>query len=331
MGAAMKCAMTVRGVAFATLAAMCTVGGVHAQPQASPKMGVLVGGSASSNGKAIQQLLAGLHDLGYVDGRNIRIIIRYANGEIAKLPALADELMGEKVDVLFGGGDQSITALKRATQKVPIVMVACDALAAGLVTNLARPGGNVTGVTCINSDLAAKRVELFREIFPSKKSLAVMLRPEDIRMAAELRRTEEAAKALGMSVHTIAMRGPADFGTALQDAARKADGAIVVYDSMTFANRKAFVEAAAASKVATIFNFREFVEAGGLMSYGPNLAAMYRQATGHVHRILKGADPGTLPVEQPKAFELVMNAKTARALGIVVPRSLEMRLDASVD
>ena len=317
----------------AVLAAGIVAWSAAASSQApSHRIGLLLSGSEASSRHYVEELLGGLKERGYVPGKNVTLVYRYAGGDMAKLPQLARELVADKVDLLFAGGDQGTTAAKGATQTIPIVMVACDALAAGLITNLARPGGNLTGVTCIGSELAAKRFELMRSVLPASKVFGVVLNPEDVRMRVELGRTEESSRAAGMSVRVIPTRTQADISAAFKQAGDAAiAGVIVVFDSVTFFHRKALAEAAIASKTATIFNFREYVEAGGLMSYGPSLGAMYRQSTTFMDRILKGASPGELPVQQPTHFELVINNKTAKAIGLQFPQSLLLQVDHVIE
>lgn len=304
-----------------------------AQPKDGPRrMGVLVSGSEITHARFINELKDGLRENGYVDGKNINLSTRYANGEIGKMPALAAELVRDRVDLIFAGGDQAVLAVKGATQTIPIVMVACDALAAGLITNLARPGGNLTGVTCINSDLAAKRFELMAALVPSAKVMAIILNRDDPRMRAELVRTDEASRATGVKLLPLAVRALPDIPAAFKDASDAgAKGVIVVFDSFTFFNRKRMAEAAIATRTPTIFNFREYVEAGGLISYGPSLGLMYRQAMGFVDQIVKGANPGELSVQQPTKFELVINRKTANSIGITLPEALLLKADQVID
>ena len=256
---------------------------------------------------------------------------RFAEGRLERLRPLADELVRAKVDLIFVGGDQAITAVKQATSLVPIVMVACDALSAGLVTNLARPGGNLTGVTCINSDLAAKRLEILREVFPNLARAGVILNPDDRRMQAELLETEKAGRALKVAIQPVPLTRLEGFAPAFAAAgAARNEAAVVTFDALTFLHRQRFAETALAYRLATIHNFREYVDAGALISYGPNLVDMWRSATAHVEKIFKGARPGDLPVEQPTKFELVINMKTAKALGLTIPQSLLVRADSLI-
>jgi putative ABC transport system substrate-binding protein len=298
--------------------------------QGPRRVGMLLSGSETSSSTYVRQFQEGLIELGYVPGKNVTLVARYADGHMARLPELARELAREGIEVMFAGGDQGTLAAKNATQTIPVVMVACDALAAGLVTNFSKPEGNLTGVTCVNSELAAKRFQLLSGLLPTAKSIGVVLNPDDARMRVELSRTAEAARAAGIAIRELPVRGVPDITSALKDASGTG-AAVVVFDSFTFYHRRHFAETAIAHKVATIYNFREYVEAGGLMSYGPNLGLMYRQATYFVDRVLKGSRPADLPVQQPTKFELIFNLKTANALGLKVPAETLVSADHVIE
>jgi len=305
-----------------------------AQPVPTPpRIGVLLPGSGPAGGPLLDAMREGLRRRGYSETQGtIKYEYRFADGHLERLEPLAQELVRAKVDLIFAGGDQIISAAKRATSTVPIVMVACDAVAAGLVTNLARPGGNLTGVTCINSDLAAKRLEILRELLPGLARVGVILNPGDGRMRAELQETEKAGGRLQIAVRPVPLARLADFGPAFDAAVTERTQALVVaFDVLTFMNRGRLAEVATAHRLATIHNFSEYVDAGALLSYGPNLAAMWASATAHVEKILKGAKPGDLPIEQPTKFELVINLKTAKALGITIPQSILLRADRVIE
>jgi putative ABC transport system substrate-binding protein len=205
-------------------------------------------------------------------------------------------------------------------------------LAAGLVRNLSRPGGNLTGVTCINSDLAGKRVEILQEALRRVAGLGVMLDPDDKRMASELRETERAVQASSIPVHALRVTSASEIETAFSAAAiNKISGVVVVFDSLTFFHRARLAEIALRHRMPTIFNFKQYVEAGGLISYGPNLADMYRQSARHIRKVLNGEKPGEIPMEQPPHFELVVNLKTAKALGLEIPPMLLGRADEAIE
>jgi len=302
--------------------------------QPAPRIGLLLSGSRPPQlGPLLGAMQEALRKRGYSEAQGtVKYEYRFADGQLERLDALASELVGARVDLIFAGGDQSISAAQRATRTVPIVMVACDAVAAGLVTNLARPGGNLTGVTCINFDLAARRLQILRELLPGLARVGVILNPEDRRMVAELRETEKAGRALKVQVRPVALSRLADFGAAFDSAAAgRAEALAVVFDDLTFTHRQKFAEAATARRLPTIHNFSEYVDAGALLSYGPSLAGMWASATAHVEKILKGAKPGDLPIEQPTKFELVINLRTAKALGVTIPQSLLLRADRVVE
>jgi putative ABC transport system substrate-binding protein len=296
------------------------------------RIGALMSGSEGTSGDLLKGLRQGLTEQGLIEGKSVILEVRYAGGQIDRLHSIALDLIKSGVDLIFTGGDQGAWAAKRATDKVPIVSVTCDALAAELVTNLRRPGGNLTGVTCINSDLSGKRVELIKESIPSLSRLGVMLNPNDKRMAAELLEAERAAKVSSIAIHPLAVAKPEDMELAFSKAADDSvDGVVVVFDAMTFFHRVKLADLAIRNRVATIFNFRQYVEAGGLLSFGPNLRDMYRQSARHIQKILKGEAPGEIPMEQPTRFELVINLKTAKALGLQVPPTMLARADEVIE
>jgi len=278
-----------------------------------------------------EALLLGLRDLGYVEGRNIVIEIRDAGGKSARLPALAAELVALKVDVLFaGGGTRSALAAKQATRTVPIVFLgATDPVTDGLVTSLARPGGNVTGLSMSAApEIVGKRLELLTQAVPGLSGVAVLLQPGERTNKDMLKAAEVAARALGVRLQVVEARGPADFDRAFSDMTRARARALVVFGGPMFLNeRRPLVDLAAKNRLPVVYSQREFVDAGGLLAYGPNIADMFRRAATYVDKILKGAKPGDLPVEQPTKFELLINLKTARALGLTIPPSLLLRAD----
>lgn len=322
----MNARTTLRLLAFSALSWAATAA---AQPAGKPppRIGVLFAGGLGANGPLAIALKEGLRSLGYSEAqRTVAFEYRNAEGHRERLRPLADELVREKVDLIWAGGDQAIAAAKQATGSVPIVMVACDAVSAGLITNLARPGGNLTGVTCVNSDLAAKRLEILKEVFPKLARVGVFLNPDDRRMRAELAETEIAGRALKVAIRPIHLARLEDFGPAFAAAITgRSEALVVAYDDLTIIHRQQLAGLAIAHRLPTIHNFREYVDAGGLLSYGPSLAGMWRSAAGHVDKIFKGARPGDLPIEQPTRFELVINRKTERALGIAIPQSLLLR------
>jgi len=274
----------------------------------------------------------GLRDLGYVEGRNVVIEYRDAEGKAERLPALAAELVALKVDVILTAGEPHALAAKQATKTIPIVFtVAADPVASGLVTSLSRPGGNVTGLSSVGPDLLGKRLELLTQAVPGVSRVAVLWQPgaagermeKDVLKAADV-----AARALGVRLQVVEARGPENFDRAFSDMTRARAGALYFAGSPMFFNeRRHLVDLAAKNRLPAVYPQREFVDAGGLMAYGPNLADLFRGVATYVDKILKGAKPGDLPVEQPTKFELVINLKTAKALELTIPQSLLQRAD----
>jgi len=296
------------------------------------RIGVLMPGSEASAKQYVDGLRQGLARSGLLEGKNLAIDYRYASGAIEKLDGMAVELARSNVSVIVAGGDQGATAAKRATDKLPIIAVACDAMAAGLVSNLSRPGSNLTGVTCINSDLAGKRIEILHETLTRLDGLGVVLNPDDKRMLSELMESERAARATSTPVYALRVTNPSDIEAAFIAAtANKVSGIVVVFDSLTFFHRARLAKIAMRYHMPTIFNFRQYVEAGGLISYGPNLADMYRQSARHIYKVLSGEKPSEIPMEQPTHFEMVINLKTAKALGLNVPPTLLGRADEVIE
>ena len=284
-----------------------------------------------------EAFLQGLRDLGYVEGRSVVIEYRSADGKPERLPALAAELVALKVDVLFaGGGTLPALAAKQATNTLPIVFAdAADPLTSGLVTNLARPGGNVTGLFALAAELVSKRLELLKQAVPTGSRVAVLWQPGGLGERTEgemLYAADVTARALGMRLQFVAARGPADIEGAFSAMISERAEALAVFpSSMLFADRRRVIDLAAKNRLPAIYLTRQYVEAGGLMSYAPNVPDLFRRAATYVDKILKGANPGDLPVEQPTKFELVINLKTAKALGLTIPQSLLARADEVVD
>jgi len=275
----------------------------------------------------------GLRDLGYVEGRNVVIERRDAEGKLDRLPGLAAELVALKVDVIVtGGGTPPALAAKQATKTIPIVFASApDPVTDGLVTSLARPGGNVTGPSNLNPELVGKCLEQLKQAVPGVSRIAVLWQPGIMHERTEkdmLKAADVAARALGVRLQVAEARGPADFDRAFSNITRARAGSLTVLPSaMFFSERRHLVDLAAKNRLPAVYPQREFVEAGGLMSYGPNLADLFRRAATYVDKILKGVKPADLPVEQPTKFELVINLKTAKALGLTIPPSLLQRAD----
>jgi len=275
----------------------------------------------------------GLRDLGYVVGSNVVIEYRDAAGKADRFPALAAELVALQVDVIVrAGSTPSALAAKRATRTIPVVFVATgDPVGSGLVTSLARPGGNITGPSSLTPALAGKCLELLKQTVPGVSRVAVLWQPGGMGERSEkdmLQGAEVAAQALGVRLHFAEAKGPADFDRVFSEMTGARASALTVLPSVVFsAERRRLVELAAKNRLPAVYPWREAVDAGGLMSYGPNNADLFRRAATYVDKILKGAKPADLPVEQPTKFELVVNLKAAKALGLTIPPSVLVRAD----
>jgi putative ABC transport system substrate-binding protein len=275
----------------------------------------------------------GLRDLGYVEGRNLVIEYRDAEGKVERLPALAAELVALKVDVIVTGSTLAARVAKQATRTIPIVLAGVgDPVESELVTSLARPGGNVTGLSTLNAELVGKRLELLKQAVPGVDRVAVLWLPGALGERTDkdmLTGADVAARALGVRLQFVeATRDPADFDRAFSDMTRARAGALTVLPSNRFLREhRRLVDLAAKNRLPAVYTSREFVDAGGLMAYGANFADLHRRAATYVDKILKGAKPGDLPVEQPIKFELVINLKTAKALGLTIPQSVLAHAD----
>jgi putative ABC transport system substrate-binding protein len=279
--------------------------------------------------------LQGLRDLGYVEGRNVVIEYRFAEGKLERYPALAAELVALKVDVIVAPITPAALAAKQATKTIPIVFVAVgDPITDGLVTSLARPGGNVTGLSLLFPELVGKCLEELKQAVPGVSRVAVLWQPGAVGERTEkdmLKGAEVAARALGVRLQFVEARGPADLDRAFSDITKARAGALTVLPgNMFFSERRRLVDLAAKNRLPAVYPLREFVDAGGLMSYGASNADMFRRAATYVDKILKGAKPADLPVEQPTKFELVINLKAAKVLGLTIPQSLLGRADEVV-
>ena len=312
-------------LALAVLAA----GGVRSA-DAAPRIGYLsLRSQATAPDEAFRE---GLRALGYVEGSNLVIEYRWAGLSQARLSALAAELVARKVDILVTvGGTAAGLAGRDATPTIPVLFAMTDPVGAGLVDSLARPGHNVTGISLFTAALSAKRIEILHEAFPGITRVAVLSNPAKPFNAAQLRDTREAATARGLQTHVIEARDAPGLHRAFAALTGRRDEALAVLPDPTFfENRATIVRLAARARVPTIYEFRDFVEAGGLMSYGTDIRRMYIRLASYVDRILKGARPADLPVEQPTEFELVVNLRTARALGLTIAPSVLMRADTVI-
>src|SRR5262244_651812 len=292
--------------------------------------------SLASSPRLREAFLQGLHDLGYVEGRNVVIEYRDAEGKLERLPTLAAELAALKVNVIVAAaGTLAGLAAKQATRTLPIVFIAVgNPVTSGLVPSLARPGGNVTGLSALTPELVSKWLELLKQAVPGVSRVAVLWQPGGMGDTDReaLKEADVAARALGVRLQFVEARIPADIDRAFSEMTRAHAGALTVVSTPMFGTeRRRLVDLAARNRLPTMFSFRRFVDAGGLMSYGPNLTDLSRRAATYVDRILKGPKPGDLPVEQPTKFELVINLKTAKALGLTIPPSLLARADQVIE
>jgi len=333
LGRRMFMAMVAGGLLAAPFA-------VEAQPPSgrTPRVGLLLPGSAASpiSIRGVEHFTHGLREHGYVDGKNITIEYRYANLDDRRLHLLADELARLNLDVIVVGGTQAALAAKQATTTIPIVVaVMADPIADGLVATLARPGGNITGVTFLAPELTPKRLQLLREIILHFSRVAVLLHPgvySEATMRNLQNEVEASARLLGIQVQLFEARTPSDFDATFVAMARARAQAVILFSSpMFYLEHRRLVEAAAKNRLPTMYYFLEAVQAGGLISYGVDINALFRPAARYVDKILRGAKPGDIPVERPTTFELAINLKTAKALGLSIPPSLLGRADQVIE
>jgi putative ABC transport system substrate-binding protein len=294
-----------------------------------PRIGFLGNSTASLEANLVGQFREGLRDLGYAEGRNILIEYRWAEGSYESLPSLIAELLAVKVDVIVTAGTPAALAVKNATASVPLVMVAVgDPVGTGLVASLGRPGGNATGLTSIAPELEGKRLELLREVLPKISRVAVLWNPANAYQIGSEKEVQAAAKVLRISVISLPVRNLEELSNAFAAIPREhVDAVVVLADRVFLHNRARIADFAITNRLPGMNAYRELVEAGGLMSFGPSYAVMHRQAATYVDKILKGAKAGDLPIEQPTKFELVINLKTAKILGLTIPQALLLRAE----
>jgi putative ABC transport system substrate-binding protein len=306
----------------------------RAQQSAMPVIGFLNSQSRQEWRHLTSAFLQGLGDTGYVEGRNVAIEYRFAERRFDELPALAADLVRRQVTVIVAsGGDASARAAKVATDAIPIVFsVGGDPVTTGFVASLARPGGNATGVTLITATLELKRLEFLREAVPSLTTVALLANPNNPRFADDTKKTRDVAQSMGLAVHVLTGRNGKEFDNAFATLTeRRVDGLLVMSDPLMISERDRLVALAARHAVPAIYQNRELPAAGGLMSYGTSLSVVYRQLGVIAGRILKGGKPADIPVEQPTKFELVVNLKTAKTLGLNMPTSLLLRADEVIE
>jgi ABC-type uncharacterized transport system substrate-binding protein len=302
------------------------------QPARVPQIGFLFYGAPELS-LEIDAFRQGLRELGYIEGQNIFVEYRFAGGQVGKLPELAAELVRLKVEVIVTPSTPASMAAKQATSTIPIVIAAvADAVGAGLVTNFARPGGNITGLTSISAELGGKRLELLKRIVPEALRVAVVYNPDDRSNVLILKELEAAAPAVGFEVLPVEVREANDFKDAFVRMGRQHVHAFFGAPGvLTFANRQMIVDLAAKDRIPAMWGHRQFVDVGGLMSYAVNFYDQCRRAAGYVDQILKGAKPGDLPVQQPTKFEFIINLKTVKALGLTVPDGLLALADEVIE
>jgi putative tryptophan/tyrosine transport system substrate-binding protein len=299
------------------------------QQPASPRhIGVLLGTSLPEE-KEPQAFRQGLRDAGYVEGRDVVLEWRSANGDENQLPQLAADLIQRKVDVIVVQSMPAAQVAKRATSTIPIVLaVVADPVAAGLVTSLAHPGGNITGLSAMTEELSAKRLQVLREAMPRVNRVAVLWKPGTPFHTRVIEQLKAAASSLSVELKFVGARTPEEIGPAFSTAIRaQAQALYVIEDLLFFNHRRILIKLASDAHLPIIFSVKEFAEGGGLLSYGLSYADLMRRSAGYVDRILKGAKPADLPIEQPTKFELVVNLKAAKALGITIPESVVLRAD----
>ena len=299
------------------------------QPKKVPRIGILVSTSLSVTNEAVEAFRQRLRELGYVEGKNIAFEFRVAENKLDRLPDLAAELVRLKVDAIITGSTPAVQAAKRATTTIPIVMGnVSDPVAMGLVASLARPGGNVTGLSNLAPDLAGKRLELLKETLPKVIRVAYIWDPRSPALTLIHKEMQAAAQALGLKLQSLEVRNHGELAKAFESEVSERAGALIVPAPMFGPYRKELAEFAEKKKLPLIFDTKGPVEeAGALMSYGPDFHDMWRRAATYVDKILKGAKPADLPVEQPTKFELVINLKTAKQLGLTIPQSVLYRAD----
>jgi len=313
-----------------TVAMVAELGVAGAQPPGKPvRIGRLSPLSAAADVAFMTAFRAGLRELGWVEGQSYTIESRFADGKAEALPALAAQFVQSGVDVILVGSNPGALAAKQATRTIPIVMVTTgDPIDAGIVASLARPEANVTGVTALGQALSAKRLEALKEAVPGTTRVAILANPTSPYRASFLKEQADLVRELRVPLRLVEAASPVELPRALGEAASEGAGALLVLsDVMFFSQRRRIVELVARHRIPALYPDREFVDVGGLMFYGARLVELYRRAAVYVDRIVKGARPADLPVEQPTRLELVLNARTARALGLTFPQSLVLRAD----
>jgi len=302
------------------------------QPARPPTIEFLGASTPSAMRDMVAAFVARLHELGWMEGRNIAIEYQWAEGRTERFAEISSDFVRLKVDVIVTHGTAAVAAAKRATTVIPIVFASVgDPVGAGLVTSLARPGGNITGLSIQQSDAAPKRLELLREVVPRLRRLAIVANVDSRSSVLDMIEIRDRAGALGLRPFTIEIRSAEQIEPAIEALKGKADALYVVADPLFFTNRTKISARAMDLRLPTMCNFREYTAAGCFVSHGPNYLDLFRRAATYVDKILRGAKPADLPVEQPTKFELVINLKTAKALGLTIPQSVLVRADEIIE
>jgi putative ABC transport system substrate-binding protein len=301
------------------------------QPPKLPTVGYMGAATPATSGQWAAAFVQRLRELGWIEGRTIAIEYRWTEGRTERAAEIAAEFVQRRVDVIVTSGTGIVLAAKQATSVIPIVFVAGDPVGTGLVTSLARPGGNVTGLSLQSSDLAGKRLELLREVVPGLGRLALLGNVGNPVVVLEIGQIQAAARMLGLEVITLEIRRGEDIVPFFEALNGRAEALYVVLDAIVNTHRFRINTLALAARLPTMHAFREGVEVGGLMSYGPNIPDLFRRAGDYLDKILRGAKPGDIPVEQPTKFDLVFNVTTAKALGLIVPSTLLARADEVIE
>ena len=320
--------------AILALAALSAPFRLTAQPASgAPRIGVLIGGTTESSGQLVQAFIKGMAELGYQDGKNVRYELRYGDGSSEKVQTNARELVAAKVDVIWAPAATAVVAAQKATASLPIVFaLPADPVASGFVRSLPQPGTNATGITTMTAEMGAKRIEILNETFPKLKRIGVLHNPSDSGSATQLPSVQQGARALGKELMVAEARAPEEFAAAFAKlAAWRANALVMVESTLYFFHRKTLLISAAMHRWPTITNSKEYAEAGGILAYGTDYADNCRRSADYVDKILKGAKPADLPVQQPTRFEFTINLKAAKAMGLSIPQAMLLRADRVIE
>lgn len=299
-----------------------SVPGLRPEPPRTYRIGFMLLQGRATGGHLLEAYRQGLAEQGYVEGQNITIEARFGDGKVERLPEIAAEFVGLKVDAIVTGGEPNIQAAKHATSTIPIVFVACDVVAAGLVESLARPGGNATGLTSCTAQTVQKRLDLLKTISPQLRRVGAIFHATDPASLAEWGGLQATARALGMDLHSMAVRDGDELPGAFEVARGQGVGALITLGTFPIGQRGRIIPLAAQHRLPAAYHVREFADDGGLLAYGVKLRDQFRRAAGYTDKVLRGANPGDLPVEQPTTFDFILNQKAAQALGLVIPRPI---------